>query len=270
MAMSGRKIVGVLMLFFGVIFLLMALGARSANGVFLFISVLLIASGIYFFKKKFIAIEQPPSSNQQILPIESEGTFKDINKKEKVFKNVGYKGGFSGIEAGIFKTSKLHLCALPEGIAFYDVRSSERRAIIPWERLFKIETTSGMSDFGTSLVTGSFVKSRGFSDGLATGILAGVLEKNALVFHIKQNENDNFIQEVKFDDTRNEKIKTQIMAKRASLFPNGVNQTNSAGRDSSRSDDTISQISKLSALKDQGVLTEGEFTEKKKELLGKI
>ncbi len=169
----------------------------------------------------------------------------------------------------MFKTHSMHLCALSDGITFFNVQTYDVQAVIPWERLLNIETSSGMSGSEQAFVTGIAVNSRGINRALGAGVAGAILQKNALVFHIKQNASDDFIHEVKFEDIRNEEIKTHIMSRRASLFPNGIKQSNSGGQ-ASQSDEAIDQISKLAALKEQGVLTENEFAEKKKALLEKI
>ncbi|WP_298199971.1 hypothetical protein [Desulfosporosinus sp.] len=98
MAKSVTSIMAWVLIILGLIFLLAALGAPSDARIGgLFISGIFIAAGIYFKKKKAIAKEQKPVSDQgqQHSPkTDSKAAFKQIEKREKVYKDVGYKGGF--------------------------------------------------------------------------------------------------------------------------------------------------------------------------------
>lgn len=264
-----RFIIGFIAIFAGLFVLIIGKESSGDNSVVYIISGSLVAAGFYMMRQKKT---QPmkASANQRITTSKnSTEAFNNIETKEKVFKNVVYKGGLPGIEPGTaFNNIKMDICALSEGITLYNSKTGAIQAVLPWNRLVKIETFSKLSDTNQAFVTGAAVKSKGFGQGLATGVAAGMLTDKALIFHMGQNENDNFVQEVKFDDARNEEIKAHIMSKRASIFPDGIKPSSKV--QDTQGDDILSQISKLAALKEQGILTEAEFSEKKIVLLNKI
>lgn len=206
-----------------------------------------------------------------------------LGGNDMVFKHVVYRGGIPNIEAGMFKTHKLDIAIVNQGIAFFNPRKGIRGTgrwthpvgMIPWEELASVVCSNEMSQTGQAFLTGGIARSGGtgiggaIGTGIGAGIVAAFAQENPLVFLVQKKGSSGFAHEIAFDDHRNKKIRQQILQIRANLFPNGL-PVQQAEQEPPKGDDVVTSIKKLGELRDQGLLTDDEFTAKKRELLDRL
>lgn len=220
--------------------------------------------------KETLLLQQKKGQDIKHEQINWKGAYKEVAKNYKVFKLVGYKGGIPGLKPGFMHTNSLHICATSQGVMFFNPAGYKAESIVQWDCLVHIATSTEMKPTWQAITTGMAAQMKTAGDAVVTGLVAGITEKHPLIFFSKQNINDEFAQEIKFDDTRNEKIKMHIMEMRAKLFPKGISQNIAASQNKISDLDITEKIKKLTELKQQGIITQEEFDVKKKSLLDKF
>jgi hypothetical protein len=170
-----------------------------------------------------LAAEDQPKS-QLVKPVATvenlspKVQFRQIKKNSKVFYKVKYRSGIPDRERGFFKNGSFHIATTPSGIVFIEPDSLKIAYRLLWRHLIGISSANEMGHATQNLLVGVAARSRTITGTLATAVAANMLQKKALVFQFRQIDGDRFIQEAIFEDSRNKKIRTTIMAARLKMI----------------------------------------------------
>jgi hypothetical protein len=190
----------------------------------------------------------------------------EVVKRDIKFKNIKYVGGLLEIQE---KTLKVNLLATEHGIELFKAASNQKICTLPWAEVVKIEASTGTDSGQQAMRTGFAAKSNSnIGAGIGIGISQALFDTHSLIIYIRKSPNDEFIQEIRFDDMRHEEIKTYLIQCRLMFYTNVTNKsTLNVANDG---DDPVTKIEKLADLKNKGIITEVEFDKKKQELLNRI
>lgn len=181
------------------------------------------------------------------------------------FKNIKYISGLAEID----QATRVHLTATKEGIELMNSMTIQRICVLPWDKIVKIDALKQSDNTVVNVRQTGSSMGASIGQGLGAAAASAMLDKHNLTIHLKRHANDDFLQDVVFDDLQHEKIRTYLMQSRASFFPEGINKS-AVQNISTDNNDPTKQLEKLADLKNKGVITEAEFNEKKKLLLDKI